>query len=105
MNQARGVLRDIRYGLRVLLRAPAFTAVAVLSLALGIGANTAIFSLLDAVLLKMLPVRHPQELVLFRVQTPRGASLGISYPAYRLLRDYNQTLAGLVAFVPLRLNV
>jgi predicted permease len=59
------ILNDIRYGLRILLKKPAFTLVAVFSLALGIGANTAIFSLVDAVMLKSLPVEHPESLVLF----------------------------------------
>ncbi|HKR31322.1 MAG TPA: permease prefix domain 1-containing protein, partial [Terriglobales bacterium] len=56
--------QDIRYGARVLGRTPVVTAVAILSLALGIGANTAIFSMMDAVLLRLLPVRNPQELLL-----------------------------------------
>src|ERR1700689_627164 len=70
-RDARGVnfietlLRDVRFGFRAMKRSPGLTLVAVLSLALGIGANTAIFSLLDAILLKSLPVQDPSRLVLF----------------------------------------
>src|SRR3979411_2392874 len=64
------MFQDLRYGVRMLLKNPGFTAIAVLSLALGIGANTAIFQLLDAVRLRTLPVSRPTELVQVRVSTP-----------------------------------
>ena len=66
------LLRDIRYSLRLLIKNPAFTLIAILTLSLGIGANTAIFSLLDAVLLKSLPIKEPDKLVLFG----RAAEIG-----------------------------
>ena len=69
-------LQDLRYGFRMLLKQKGLTAVALLSLALGIGANTALFSVVDAMLLKMLPVREPERLVLFRSVAPREFSSG-----------------------------
>src|SRR5262245_54738441 len=63
MKMIEDLMQDVRYGLRVLRRSPGFTVVSVISLALGIGANTAIFSLVDPVLLKQLPVRNPEQLV------------------------------------------
>src|SRR5437867_11892798 len=67
------ILRDLKYTFRMLARTPGFTAVAVLTLALGIGANTAIFTLLDQILLRLLPVKDPQQLVLL---TMRGRHYG-----------------------------
>jgi len=96
-------LHDIRYGLRMLRKSPAFTAVAVVTLALGIGANTAIFSLINALQLKMLPVRNPADLVV--IGDPAGVhsrSSGtpqvryFSYPLYRAFRDNTSTFSGML---------
>lgn len=70
------MFQDLRYGWRMLLKHKGFTIVAVLSLALGIGANTALFSLIDTVLLRMLPVREPERLVLFDWQAGRRSVCG-----------------------------
>ena len=89
--------QDVRYALRMLRQAPVFTAVAVLSLALGIGANTAIFTLVDAILLRWLPVQSPQELVLLG-RNPKEKWTSFNYPDYRYVRDHGQSYAGLIAF-------
>src|SRR5881398_2673508 len=77
------LLQDIRYGVRMLLKNPGFTFVAVLTLALGIGVNTAIFQLLDAIRLRALPVKKPQELALVQIADMTGArgSFNSAYPA------------------------
>jgi len=96
--------QDLRYALRLLVKNPAFTSVAVLTLALGIGANTAIFTLVNALLLKMLPIKAPQELVVVGDPTRvNDRSSGtpqtdlFSYPLYKELRDNNTVFSGLTA--------
>src|SRR5437879_7725210 len=101
-RDARGVnfietlLQDARYGLRILARTPVITSVAILSLALGIGANTAIFSMMDAVLLRLLPVRNPEELVQVRIRTARSGSEMNGYfrtTLWQELRDRQDVLS------------
>ena len=96
--------RDFGYALRTLRRSRGFAAVAALTLALGIGANTAIFTLLDQVLLRLLPVKNPQQLVLL---TMRGRHYGnnwggnaISYPMYRDFQDHNEVFSGMFCRFP-----
>src|SRR5262245_32824241 len=91
------IWQDLRYGVRMLLKNPGFTTIAVLTLALGIGANTAIFTLLDKVLIRTLPVERPDQLVTF-VEDASGAPAIFSYPLYADLRDRNDVLSGVVAF-------
>jgi len=92
------ILQDLRYGARMLLAKPGFTAVAVLTLALGIGANTAIFSLVNATLLQRLPVTKPEELVYAFSGAPNFPYNVFSYPDYAELRDQSQVFDGLIAW-------
>ena len=90
-------LAELRYALRMIRKAPGTTAVAIISLALGIGANTAIFSIVDAMLLKLLPVRSPHELYLVAAN-PERRGTGFNYPAYSAFRDQNTSFSGLAAY-------
>jgi putative ABC transport system permease protein len=97
--------QDIRFGFRMLAKSPGFTAIAVITLALGIGANTAIFSLMNQVLLRLLPVKNPNELVILRspgpqtghVSTDGDSAESFSYPMYKGLRDTNSGFSGILA--------
>jgi len=89
--------QDLRYGLRMLLRNPGFTTIAISTLALGMGANTAIFTLLDKVLIRPLPVEQPNQLVTFVVDAG-GAPEYFSYPLYADLRERNEVLSSLAAY-------
>jgi predicted permease len=102
-------VRDLRYSLRTLARTPGFTAVAILTLALGIGANTAIFTLLDQVLLRLLPVKNPRELVLL---TMRGRHYGsnwggnaISHPMFRDFAEHNDVFTDMFCRFPIDASV
>jgi predicted permease len=102
------LLQDLRYGLRMLAKNPAFTAVAVMTLALGIGANTAIFSAMNTVLLRSLPVPNPERLVYLHFKNqPSGTSqaghgdFSLSEPIFEALRTQRQVFSDLVGFVPL----
>ena len=105
--------QDLRYGWRVLIKNPGFTVVAVLTLALGLGANTAIFSLTDQILLRLLPVDKPEELVVLRSPGPKNGrvwadgdgSASFTYPFYKLLRDKNNIFEGVLARFAVPLSV
>ncbi|MGA2181889.1 MAG: ABC transporter permease [Bryobacteraceae bacterium] len=109
----RSLLDDARFALRSLRKNPVIALVALLSLAIGIGANSAIFTLMDQVLLRALPVAHPEQLVSFEspgplagfVNTNYGPDVSFSYPDYRRLRDEGTVLDGVIARFPFTLSV
>src|SRR5688572_16243567 len=85
------ILPDLRFALRTLRRSPLFTSIAILSLALGIGANTAIFTLMDQLMLRMLPVKDPDSLVmLYQQGAHNGSNMGPRMHSYPIYRDFQQ---------------
>src|SRR2546423_9526090 len=95
------LVRDLHHGVRMLRKAPAFTAVAILTLALGIGANVAVFSLVDVVLFRPLPITTPGEVVRVVEGQTKGDTRGpfISFPSYLQFRQHLSSISGLAAYV------
>jgi putative ABC transport system permease protein len=99
------MIQDLRYGLRMLARSPAFTSIAVLSLALGIGANTAIFSLVNVLLLRPMPVQAPERLAsVFMSDQRNPGNLPLSHLNFKDLRDQNEVFSGMAAFAFAQVN-
>jgi predicted permease len=91
-------VRDLGYGLRMLRKSPLVTAVALVSLSLGLGASGAIFNVIDSLLLARLPVAEPDRLVVLKIQRPEEPAPRVSYPAFRMLQDDAAVFSGVIAF-------
>jgi putative ABC transport system permease protein len=101
VNYIENFIQDVHYGLRMLAKSPGFTAVAVVTLALGIGANTAIFSLVDTILLRPLPYRNPEQLVLVSETLPQmggDTEVGMAAGEYLDYRDRNRSFVQTAAY-------
>jgi predicted permease len=104
-NVFEGILQDIRYAFRTLRKSPGFAAVAILTLALGIGANTAIFTVINSVLLSTLPVDHPEQLVMLTDPDEQGRAIGfndgvrelLTYPEFQDIAQHNAVFSGVLA--------
>jgi putative ABC transport system permease protein len=99
------LVRDLRYGARMLLKQPGFTLIAVITLALGIGANTAIFSLVNSILLRQLPFWQPEQLVWVDSRRPSAGRYSFTLPDFIDFRDQNRSLSGIAAFASWRANL
>jgi putative ABC transport system permease protein len=110
-REARGVhmmetvFQDVRYGLRMLRKSPGFTAVALLTLALGIGANTAIFSVVYGVLLRPLPYQDPSRLIVLRETTPKVGTVDVSYPNFLDWRAQSRAFSKMAAVSSVAFNL
>ncbi|HEX2488360.1 MAG TPA: ABC transporter permease, partial [Blastocatellia bacterium] len=99
------LLQDLRYGARMLLKSPGFTLIAVITLALGIGANTAIFSLVNSILLRQLAFRQPEQLVWVDSRRLASGKYSFTLPDFIDYRDENQSLSGIAAYAPWSANL
>src|SRR5262249_38357305 len=99
------LLQDLHYGARMLLKSPGFTLVAILTLALGIGANTAIFSLVNSILLRQLPFRQPERLVWVYSRRPAPGKYPFTLPDFIDYRDQNQSLSGIAGYASWSANL
>ena len=99
------LMQDLRYGWRVLLKSPGFTVIALLTLALGIGANTAIFSILYGILLRPLPYKDPARLIVLNETTPKVGMVSVSYPNFVDWRAQNGVFSEMAAMKSLRFNL
>src|SRR5437667_7401530 len=100
------LVQDLRYAGRMLHKTPAFTAIAAMSLALGIGASTAMFSITDALMLRKLPVRNPEQLVTLNLPGDQGMEPFFPYPEFQTMRALTQFFSDVTAVCPLdRSNV
>src|SRR5262245_65174797 len=89
--------QDLRFGARMLLKKPGFTLIAVVTLALGIGANTAVFTLIEGAFLRPFPIAEPERVVALSLKTKSGELNAFSYPYYKDFRDRNEVLSGMIA--------
>src|SRR6185295_6977590 len=108
MNMITQTYQDLRYALRMLRKNPVFTCVVVLTLALGIGANAAIFSITDKVLIQSLPVTNPDQLAVissYEAETGPERDFSFSYPMYQDLRDKNDVFQGVIARGGAQMNI
>ena len=102
-----GIYQDLRYSMRMLRKNPGFSLIVIATLALGIGANAAMFSLTDRVLLQRLPVTNPDQLVVLGTRDPAepDQNESFSYPMYQDLRDRNDVFSGVIARGGAQMNV